>query len=672
VAPVCLACTFTLAVPRARSPTMHAVHCPHCGAPVRVSLLSPDGILCRHCRYSGPPSPSDAHKIREAATVVGSLDQRQRQFSFLRRKASAGGIWLLLSLLWASFPLAAAAATVSWLIRKSYGKDIGAAAFSLTVGVALLVLALGVVVLTVKHVLLRRACTAEPPEAPGEPASCFLCGAPLPAAVRGVARCQHCATDNVVPPSLLQRTHQHVVQSLDHLDAAVRRRARAARSTMVWLVVALTLVVALAPASLLLVLVPLDESAKSQPVRFASWPRDGTRCVAQIHTDLWRRKYVGFDTYRSWQEFDRYESAPPSQPFPPKSLVGKMVFGFAGQPGRVAAVKPGISGKFSLVVEYADGQGEVDAVGTCFAEPPSPRKVTLLEGIPQNETLTSLAVSATHVAFGAGRKLMVVDRSTGSVRTRTTADTVFQVEVVGDAFLARQGDVIVRFDPSAEGEPVELARTASHDSSPVAPKTTFAVDGAFLYYLPPSRSIARLPITGGDEQTVVASSSASAVAVHGDTVVWAEGKKLLRASKNGGGRPEPIAEAKLHVHGGPLFFDGASVLLQQAYDLVRVPVGGGASKLLADSTQGVVFATGAEGVVWGGSAPRGEHRKAWLPPGVRLRRPGSNAFVTVASNVGRVLSVGVQGDRVLWVAGAPVGSPWEPPVMMERRIPSQK
>ena len=651
---------------------MHAVQCPRCGAPVRVSLLSPDGILCRHCRYSGPPSPSDAQKIREAAAVVGSLDRRQRQFSFLRRKASAGGIWHVLSLLWASFPLAAAAAIVSWLIRKSYGRDIGAAAFSLTVGVALLVLALGVVVLTVKHILLRKACTAEPPEAPGEPASCFLCGAPLPAPIQGVARCQHCATDNVVPQSLLQRTHQHVVQSLDHLDATVRRRARAARSTMVWLVVALTLVVAITPASLLIVLVPLDKWAKSQPVRFTTWPRDGTRCIAQIHTDLWRREFVGFDTYRSWQEFDRYESTPAARPFSPKSLVGKDVIGFAGQPGRVLAVKPGISDKFSLVVEYAEGQGEVDAVGTCFAEPPPPRKIALLPGIQNDDPCTPLAVSRSHVAFGAGRKLMIVDRSTRTVRTRTTADTVFQVEVFGDAFFARYGDVVVRFDPSAEGELVELARTASHDSSPVAPKTTFAVDGAFLYYVAPSRSVARRPLGGGDEQTIATSSSASALSVHGDTVVWAEGKKLLRAPKAGGGRPETIAEASAYVYGGPLFHDGACVLARQVHDLVRIPIGKGAPKLLADSTQSVVFARGAEGIVWGGSAPKGEHRKAWLPPGVRLLRPGSNAFVTVASNVGRVLSVGVQGDRVFWVAGAPVGSAWETPVMMERLISSKK
>ncbi len=610
--------------------------------------------------------------MREAAAVVGSLDQSQRQFSFLRRKASAGGIWLLLSLLWASFPLAATAATVSWLIRKSYGKDIGTAAFSLTVAVALLVVVLGVAVLTVKHILLRRACTAEPPEAPGEPASCFLCGAPLPTAVRGVARCHHCATDNVVPPSLLQRTHQHVVRSLDHLAADVRRRARAARSTTVWLVVALTLVVAITPASLLIVLVPLDKWAKSQPVRFTSWPRDGTRCIAQIHTDLWRREFVGFETYRSWQEFDRYESSPASRPFSPKSLVGEDVIGFAGQPGRVLAVKPGISDKFSLVVEYAGGQGEVDAVGTCFAEPPPPRKIALLRGIQNDDPCTPLAISRSHVAFGAGRMLMVVDRSTGNVRTRATSGTVFQVEVSGDTFVARQGDVIVRLQASDDGEPVELGRIASHEGSPAAPRSTFALDGGFVYFVAPSRSIARRPLGGGDEQTIATSSSASALAVHGDTVVWAEGKKLLRAPKAGGGRPETIAEAKTYVHGGPLFFDGSAVMAQQIHDLVRIPVGKGAPKLLADSTQGVVFARGAEGIVWGGSAPKGEHRKAWLPPGVRLLRPGSNAFVTVASTVGRVLSVGVQGDRVFWVAGAPVGSAWETPVMMERPLPLEK
>jgi hypothetical protein len=99
--------------------------------------------------------------------------------------------------------------------------------------------------------------------------------------------------------------------------------------------------------------------------------------------------------------------------------------------------------------------------------------------------------------------------------------------------------------------------------------------------------------------------------------VWAEGKKLLRAPKAGGGRSETIAEASTDVYGGPLFYDGVSVLARQVHDLVRIPIGKGAPKLLADSTQGVVFARGAEGIVWGGSAPRGEYRKAWLPPGVR-------------------------------------------------------
>lgn len=98
---------------------------------------------------------------------------------------------------------------------------------------------------------LLDACTAVPPAAPGEPAGCHVCGAPLVATPNGaVARCTFCSADNVVAPDAMAKAQHAHAHGATGIEAALRREASSLGTTSGLLVGAVMASVFIVPISL--------------------------------------------------------------------------------------------------------------------------------------------------------------------------------------------------------------------------------------------------------------------------------------------------------------------------------------------------------------------------------------------------------------------------------------
>ncbi|HTN89410.1 MAG TPA: hypothetical protein VL242_37295 [Sorangium sp.] len=207
---------------------MLAVHCPRCGRPAPVSLASPDFMACAACHYRGPPPAAAAQGLRAAAHVVLQTDARRRQLSDALRRtlvtASRRHARLLVVFALASVPITGFTALILlglWVSPDTDGDVVTGgmvvASWLGTVGAGAAVLAL----VRRRQRRIEEACAARPPAAPGEPAACHVCGAPLGGGDGAVARCGFCAADNLVSPAVLERVRARQVVVLQSFEQAV-------------------------------------------------------------------------------------------------------------------------------------------------------------------------------------------------------------------------------------------------------------------------------------------------------------------------------------------------------------------------------------------------------------------------------------------------------------------
>jgi hypothetical protein len=262
-----------------------------------MSLATPSVLQCTACRYVGPPAPRDSERLAHAATVLWSLDVRQRQLDAaqlrLLRSARRGRLGLVLSLIAGALALSpcVACALMSVLLPEpGYGMALSCGApvfvFALT-GAALLAIAFR------RRRSLEEACAAEPPELPGQPARCHVCGAPLRAGIdEHVVRCGFCQADNVIDPKVLARLGAKRARAIGDFDAAVRQEASRLRAGMWWMRVAVVGVVLASPvfclmgSALSMRLGPLYEAPVDRRVEYVLVRGDSERtaCMARVHS----------------------------------------------------------------------------------------------------------------------------------------------------------------------------------------------------------------------------------------------------------------------------------------------------------------------------------------------------------------------------------------------------
>ncbi|XXX76822.1 hypothetical protein WMF30_55150 [Sorangium sp. So ce134] len=319
---------------------MLAVHCPRCGRPAPVSLASPDLMACAACHYRGPPPVEAAQGLRAAAHVVFQADARRRQLSDALRRmlitASRRHARLLVVFSLASVPITALAALILlgvWISPDPEGNLVTGgmvvAAWLGTVGTGAAVLAL----MRRRQRRIEEACAARPPAAPGEPAACHVCGAPLGGGDGAIARCGFCAADNLVAPAVLERVRARQVVILQSFEQAVSAELASfgrATSGAAAAVVATAVVVPIAAFVLAVAAVLVGESRRlpiDASVSYAAVSTPLGQCIGKITTTKDGSAVVRFGGFRRAELPEEQAIAPgaPVEAVSPVALVGRFV-----------------------------------------------------------------------------------------------------------------------------------------------------------------------------------------------------------------------------------------------------------------------------------------------------------------------------------------------------------
>ena len=204
--------------------------CDHCGRPVRIRL-DRDVHPCIGCGAQVAFRPEVAQRIAAARAALFRMDVRQRQLSGRQTGAAQGSssysVLLLVVILLACLPFGGCSA-FSMLSDDVHPDDRVFIVLAFTAPLVVMGALAAMVVYAFRRARrkLLAACTAVPPAAPGEPAGCHVCGAPLVAAPNGaIARCSFCGADNVVAAqAMTQAQHAHAHGAME-IEATLRREA---------------------------------------------------------------------------------------------------------------------------------------------------------------------------------------------------------------------------------------------------------------------------------------------------------------------------------------------------------------------------------------------------------------------------------------------------------------
>lgn len=209
---------------------MWSVQCERCGAPAEVSIAPPRIVRCAACRTESPASPTLAARLEESAASVARIVARTRRLGGVGKSAVRFGTRLLvvLAALWL---YAVAMLVIVGGLNVFYGQDGGAVARAcvlLPLGATLVVTG-GAALLDLRRRLaaIEGLAGAVPPRAPGEDASCPVCGGAVhvPTA-RAVVECGYCKSDVVVAPRVVEGAVRREVRGLELLEQTLVERER--------------------------------------------------------------------------------------------------------------------------------------------------------------------------------------------------------------------------------------------------------------------------------------------------------------------------------------------------------------------------------------------------------------------------------------------------------------
>lgn len=363
---------------------MLSCSCPSCGAPVPLTLASASEIQCRSCRTVSPHPPEVQRWLLAARAELFHLDVRSRQFDTAARsgirRAIRSGRGTLVGLILGASPFVAVVGYTIGQAATHSGPIINRVTVVLLLCVPLLIYGfIGRVLYRKVAEAKRRLLTiaaAVPPERPGDPSGCSLCGAPLFASgVDAIARCQHCGADSVVhPKSLAVATTRRTVdlhvlhQSVRAWAAATSHAARdTRRKTGLAIVITpvagfFSLVVLLLFAS---VLEPMVRFPPSEVERYAWLETKRGRCLALMGDSdgTSRGAHFGDNDRLPIPARVPEEHAATLEPFPATDVIGQVVRLSDGTTGTVAQVLGApVTNREQFVLE--DGS-RGDAAGSC-------------------------------------------------------------------------------------------------------------------------------------------------------------------------------------------------------------------------------------------------------------------------------------------------------------------
>jgi hypothetical protein len=213
---------------------MLAIDCASCGGVVTLEIAS-DLTRCGFCGHQAPLPPAAAQRVLAARELLATLDASKRQLSGAQQRALAwsGAIQGCFIALLVAFvlPLLGLAGLFAYIFATqgevSWGVIVWLILPSFLPLVVLLLPGMAYnVVLRGRRKRLERACAAVPPDRPGQPARCHVCGGLLAAAgPRGVARCGYCCADNLVTDSAMAASAQVHEKDSREIETYVRAEA---------------------------------------------------------------------------------------------------------------------------------------------------------------------------------------------------------------------------------------------------------------------------------------------------------------------------------------------------------------------------------------------------------------------------------------------------------------
>ncbi len=275
---------------------MLAAKCPQCGAVSPVSLAAPEHLHCRYCQYAGSPAQEVVAELHHARAALWQIDTGRRQLTSQQRRmverAQGQSLGLMAVLALVSLPLLLCGACSTWITLADDFHTSSLPFFVAGLFPPALVLGLGLLLFRVHRggvQRLARSCAAVPPSAPGQPALCHVCGAPLTSeASRGVVRCGFCQADNVVASHIMKQAAQQQTLVMGSMHQQITTEANALSQHGVGTLL-LTLVIALAsPVLAMLLMCGAAMVLKSIPAEvdedeeYAELSISGTRCFASL------------------------------------------------------------------------------------------------------------------------------------------------------------------------------------------------------------------------------------------------------------------------------------------------------------------------------------------------------------------------------------------------------
>jgi hypothetical protein len=207
-----------------------------------VSVASLRGVRCAACGFEGPAPPEIVARLEVAQRELARLDGRARQFDARSRAAIARAVrvrWgIVISLVAGALPFVSLAVggVVMGMQHEGPLPAANRVAGIVYLCVPMILFTAAASILQARVAAARddllAAAAAVPPVRAGEAAACAMCGAPLVGVgVDPVARCRHCAADNVVHPSAIARASAAKATDLDALSFTLGRRSQTILAT---------------------------------------------------------------------------------------------------------------------------------------------------------------------------------------------------------------------------------------------------------------------------------------------------------------------------------------------------------------------------------------------------------------------------------------------------------
>lgn len=366
---------------------MLSTACPACGAPVPLSLASPDVVACEACGRQSAAPPELRQRLHAARALVFGVDVRLRQLSLAQRKSLEGAhrqrrvFWIVSGVLLLPFLIWAAGGIGAALEPFDPTNEFGVGGLILTLGPLVMFVGFTVVMagqIRKRQRALELACAARPLPGSASLAACHVCGAPLATTAGAIARCAHCEADNLVDPRVLARLSAQQSAGAGALEMEVEHHASSA-SKEAGLGTAMLLPMVLAAPFFVLVGIfvigiPLSfiEVEPSAVIRYAHAPVGAATCFARVRKE------------RTGMELDFGRNRPEGMPERrlPIEGVPLATFGFEEALGKKVRMKDGETGtvtrafqSFALPndnqveIVAADGRVEAHEVrGLCLAE----------------------------------------------------------------------------------------------------------------------------------------------------------------------------------------------------------------------------------------------------------------------------------------------------------------